>query len=84
MYMPVVFLRGGEFDLCHMMLTLANLWHICSEPAQFECICNAGFYGDGYLCIEEQNCQNTPTLCDPNANCQSTNNGIACVCNPGK
>lgn len=44
----------------------------------------AGFHGDGYVCIEEQNCLNNPTLCDMNAQCHSTNSGLVCVCNQGE
>ncbi|XP_017054240.1 nidogen [Drosophila ficusphila] len=53
------------------------------DPANYECQCIAGFNGDGYVCIEEQNCLNNHTLCDLNAQCHSTNSGLVCVCNPG-
>ncbi|XP_075166288.1 nidogen [Haematobia irritans] len=53
------------------------------DPAYYECQCHAGFNGDGYVCIEDQNCLNTPQLCDMNAQCLSTNNGLVCVCNKG-
>lgn len=54
------------------------------DPAYYECQCHAGFNGDGYVCIEDQNCLNTPQLCDMNAQCLSTNSGLVCVCNKGK
>ncbi|XP_030387552.1 nidogen-1 [Scaptodrosophila lebanonensis] len=53
------------------------------DPAHYECQCNAGYHGDGYVCIEELNCLNKPTLCDMNAKCHSTNTGLVCVCNQG-
>ncbi|XP_037942070.1 nidogen-like [Teleopsis dalmanni] len=53
------------------------------DPARYECQCIAGYHGDGYVCIEEQNCLNTPHMCDMNAKCLSTNTGLICVCNQG-
>ncbi|ALC40596.1 Ndg [Drosophila busckii] len=53
------------------------------DPANYSCQCIAGYRGDGYVCVEEQNCLNNPTLCDMNASCHSTNNGLVCVCNQG-
>ncbi|TDG47937.1 hypothetical protein AWZ03_005718 [Drosophila navojoa] len=53
------------------------------DPANYTCQCNAGYRGDGYVCIEEQNCLSNPTMCDMNAKCHSTNSGLVCVCNPG-
>ncbi|XP_055916936.1 nidogen [Eupeodes corollae] len=85
--------QGDGVSSCKSIPTSCRVRNTCgvhatcepsrTDPALFECICNPGFYGDGYLCIEEQNCQNTPSLCDPNASCQSINSGIACVCKPG-
>lgn len=58
--------------------------HFLRDPANYTCQCIAGYRGDGYVCIEEQNCLNNPTLCDMNAKCHSTNSGLVCVCNPGE
>lgn len=54
------------------------------EYRRYECRCDPGYYGDGYLCVEEQNCRNTPNLCDPNARCVTAADGLQCICNPGK
>ncbi|CAD7078769.1 unnamed protein product [Hermetia illucens] len=53
------------------------------EYRRYECRCDPGYYGDGYLCVEEQNCRNTPNLCDPNARCVTAADGLQCICNPG-
>uniref|UniRef100_A0A182NFC0 Nidogen n=1 Tax=Anopheles dirus TaxID=7168 RepID=A0A182NFC0_9DIPT len=53
------------------------------ETSTFECVCNAGFFGDGFVCTPERNCANIPSLCDPNARCESTTNGYQCICNDG-
>lgn len=55
-----------------------------SDYGQYECVCHPGYYGDGYNCIENLTCRNTPSMCDPNAVCmQSGQQSFACVCNPG-
>lgn len=54
------------------------------DPQKYECQCMAGYHGDGYTCIEDQNCLNNPHMCDMNAKCLSTNSGLVCVCNQGK
>ncbi|XP_058453091.1 nidogen [Malaya genurostris] len=53
------------------------------EPSKYECICNPGFFGDGFVCTPERNCANIPSLCDPNARCVSTTTGYQCICNEG-
>lgn len=55
-----------------------------SNPSTYECKCNAGYFGDGFLCTPERNCRNIPSLCDPNAKCVSTTSGYQCICNQGK
>lgn len=54
------------------------------DPTLYECICNIGYYGDGFICEPDVNCQNVPSLCHPNAECASTTSGLQCVCNAGK
>lgn len=53
------------------------------EPTKYECTCNPGFFGDGFVCTPERNCINIPSLCDPNAQCVSTTSGYQCACNQG-
>lgn len=53
------------------------------DPQLYECSCNQGYHGDGYLCILDVNCQNTPGLCHQDASCTSTAAGLKCVCNTG-
>lgn len=51
---------------------------------KYECACNSGFYGDGFVCVPEINCVNVPSLCDINGRCVSTKSGYQCICNAGK
>ncbi|XP_055547444.1 nidogen [Wyeomyia smithii] len=53
------------------------------EPSKYECSCNPGFFGDGFVCTPERNCANIPSLCDPSARCVSTTTGYRCICNEG-
>lgn len=49
----------------------------------YECVCNTGYYGDGFVCLPEINCLNVPNMCDVNARCVSTTSGLQCICNTG-
>ncbi|XP_035915634.1 nidogen [Anopheles stephensi] len=53
------------------------------DQSTYECTCNQGFFGDGFVCTPERNCANIPSLCDQNARCESTTNGYQCICNDG-
>lgn len=54
------------------------------RTSTYECACNDGYFGDGFVCTLERNCNNIPELCDVNAICASTSNGWKCVCNQGE
>ncbi|XP_039956515.1 nidogen [Bactrocera tryoni] len=84
--------EGDALEGCRSIPPPCNVRNNCGvhatceptdDPARYECQCNAGFHGDGYVCVEDKNCLNTPQMCDMNAKCLSTNNGLVCVCNQG-
>ncbi|XP_076628478.1 nidogen isoform X5 [Colletes latitarsis] len=52
--------------------------------ANFGCICQPGFYGDGFTCLPQSSCRHDSTLCSPDATCVAAGeNQFACVCNEG-
>ncbi|XP_072165184.1 nidogen-1-like [Diadema setosum] len=54
-----------------------------AQGTSFECRCNPGYTGDGFLCAEQQAnpCENHN--CDANADCYPTSNdGYTCQCRP--
>ncbi|XP_067632308.1 nidogen [Eurosta solidaginis] len=84
--------EGDALEGCRSVPPPCNVRNNCGvyatceptdDPARYECQCNAGFHGDGYVCVEDRNCLNTPQMCDMNAKCLSTNNGLVCMCNQG-
>lgn len=54
------------------------------EPSKYECICDPGYFGNGFVCTPEKNCLNDPALCHSLASCHSTTSGLKCICNQGK
>lgn len=54
------------------------------EPSKYECVCDPGYFGDGFVCTPEENCLNVPALCHSLASCHSTTSGLKCICNQGK
>jgi nidogen (entactin) len=54
------------------------------DPSVYECACNAGYFGDGFVCTPERNCANVPEMCHRDAHCMSTTAGYECVCNQGR
>lgn len=77
-------ISGNCFLLVIMLLYGQGITRsLFREPSKYECSCNPGFFGDGFVCTPERNCVNIPILCDPNAQCVSTTTGYQCVCNQG-
>lgn len=83
---------GDGLTSCKSVPPPCNVKNNCGLNAQcvptnnnsYECACNQGYYGDGFICILEINCANTPSLCHEQGRCISTKSGYQCVCNAGK
>jgi len=66
---------------------------ICDEPNKGQCIndigtgyhcdCNDGFYLDGSVCKDLDECHPASNPCDANASCQNNDGGYSCTCNDG-
>lgn len=80
-YMLHVPLQNGKLSWMWCFFIQNFLFN--SEYGQYECICHPGYHGDGYNCVEDLTCRNTPSLCDPNALCMQSGQSFACACNPG-
>ncbi len=56
----------------------------CKPGAQATmCICNAGFTGNGFQCVDIDECQNGSANCGANSACVNTPGSFQCVCNAG-
>ncbi|XP_075974166.1 nidogen [Anticarsia gemmatalis] len=51
--------------------------------ATYQCICQDGYYGDGYNCLPEATCRNNPNMCDLHASCLKREGVYICECNSG-
>lgn len=49
----------------------------------YQCVCNAGYSGDGVTCTDIDECAEGLANCDVNAQCINTLGGFECVCNDG-
>ncbi|XP_015172869.1 PREDICTED: nidogen-2 isoform X3 [Polistes dominula] len=69
-----VIFNCGKFAACGYNQTTTN----------YVCICQKGYYGDGFTCLPQSSCKRDPSLCSPNASCvPAGDNNFACVCNDG-
>ena len=51
---------------------------------RFTCSCNAGYYGDGKICVNIDECASGDHDCDDNAFCTNDPNGsFTCTCKAG-
>lgn len=48
----------------------------------FQCACDAGFRGDGYSCVDIDECSTDPTLCE-NGHCLNYPGSFRCECEMG-
>lgn len=47
-----------------------------------QCVCDAGFSGNGYVCQDIDECSNDPTLCE-NGQCLNYPGSFRCECEMG-
>ncbi|XP_022790332.1 fibrillin-1-like isoform X2 [Stylophora pistillata] len=53
------------------------------DPIRGGCLCKPGFQGDGIFCEDQNECNDTRSPCDLNANCINTNGLFECECKSG-
>ena len=62
---------------CSMFATCHN------KEGGYECICNEGFFGNGFACMDVDECATGDNNCDANATCNNNPGGYECACNAG-
>ena len=55
---------------------------VCGMWCLFQCACDAGFRGDGYSCVDIDECSTDPTLCE-NGHCLNYPGSFRCECEMG-
>nr|CAD7404178.1 unnamed protein product [Timema poppensis] len=79
------FCRGVDYctmgHMCHANATCLNL------QTTYACQCNVGFFGDGHMCHDVDECQQEGGLdghhCHSNTRCVNTQGSYVCECLPG-
>ncbi len=71
------------FDVCKSKLNPCDKKATCVNSSTLEptCTCNSGFTGDGYFCLDIDECASG--YCSVNANCNNTIGGFQCTCKDG-
>ena len=54
-----------------------------STAGTYFCTCNVGYYGNGSVCSDLNECNSSVTVCNNNATCHNTNGSFQCSCNAG-
>jgi alpha-tubulin suppressor-like RCC1 family protein len=52
-------------------------------PSFYQCVCKAGYQGDGKSCADIDECASLLLDCDANATCTNTPGSYTCACPPG-
>ncbi len=79
--------QGGDpftKDECALGLDNCSANADCIDtPGYYECVCKAGFVGDGKTCDDIDECGKLTDDCDPNATCTNTEGAYTCACSSG-
>lgn len=64
-------------DRCSTAATCVNGY------GTWDCVCNTGYEGDGFTCVDIDECMRGTDECDANATCANTIGAYTCTCNDG-
>ncbi|XP_055506886.1 fibrillin-1-like [Leucoraja erinacea] len=68
--------RSGSHD-CHSSASCSN------SPGSFQCVCGAGYTGDGRSCTDVDECRSESHDCHSSASCSNSPGSFQCVCGAG-
>jgi MYXO-CTERM domain-containing protein len=63
-------------NMCSSVATCVNTF------GSWGCVCNPGYEGDGFTCVDIDECMRMTDDCDINATCGNTVGAFTCTCNP--
>ncbi|XP_065189725.1 uncharacterized protein LOC135820596 [Sycon ciliatum] len=83
-YSQKVFFHVSDRDECLHQTHNCDSKAMCTNTVgSYNCICNAGFSGNGRSCQDRDECLDQTHNCDSNATCTNTVGSYNCICNPG-
>jgi alpha-tubulin suppressor-like RCC1 family protein len=73
----------GNFDECAAGVARCDANATCTDtPDAYTCACKPGWKGDGFSCVDVDECA-TANPCDPHAACTNSTGSYSCACNAG-
>lgn len=76
--------NGPGCDTCSKCDADAECVEVISNGrTSFTCNCEPGYTGDGFDCVDVNECTNGTANCDTNATCTNTEGSFTCKCNMG-
>jgi hypothetical protein len=61
----------------------AGLSSCVNRAGTFECKCNQGYEGDGFVCVDKNECERSENKCPSNSICVNLPGLYDCKCEPG-